>query len=179
MTEIIADFFSAMWQDITTYFSTPLDFGGPLVTGQLIIWAIAIGFAVCAAVSLFNKIFLGRLINFLIKGKAESPETALSPKGAVEFNFFIRRALKSNGVFSKIVRTEDKHVQDIAERRDYILPENSFRAQNLFSKNGASIASFIITLALLVAVAAVAYKVLPKLLEMAGEVGNAFSSTGS
>ena len=66
MTEIIADFFSALWQDMTAYFSAPLGFGGPLVTGQIIIWAIVIGFAVCAAVSLFNKIFLGRLIFLLL-----------------------------------------------------------------------------------------------------------------
>ena len=179
MTKVIADFFSALWQDVTAYFSTPLDFGGPLVTGQIIIWAIVIGFAVCAAVSLFNKIFPGRLVSFLIKKGAESPETAVSPKGSVKLDFFTKRALKSSGVFSKIVRSDDKDEPDPEKRRYYILPSDSFRAKNLYSKNGASITSFIITLVLLIIVAAVAYKVLPKLLDMAGEVGAAFTSAQS
>ncbi len=179
MTEIIADFFSALWQDITAYFSAPLGFGGPLVTGQIIIWAIVIGFAVCAAVSLFNKIFLGRLINFLIKEKAESPETAASPDGKLKLDAFTRRALRTNGVFSKIVRTEDKDEKDPEKRKYYILPADSFRAQNLYSKNGASILSFIITLVLLIALAAAAYKIMPKLFEMAGEVKNAFTGASS
>ncbi len=177
MASVITDFFSALWQDIAAYFSTPLDFGGPLVTGQIIIWAIVIGFAVCAAVSLFNKIFAGRLVNFLIKGRAESPETALSPEGHVKLDFFTKRALRSNGVFSKIVRTEDKDVAEPEKRRYYISPADTFRAQNLYSKNGASVLSFVITLILLVIIAAVAYKVLPELLEMSGEVKDAFIST--
>ena len=176
MAEVIVDFFSALWQDIVTYFSAPLDFGGPLVTGQIIIWAIIIGFAVCAAVSLFNKIFAGRLINFLIKGRAESPETALSPEGSIKFNFFIERALRSKGVFTKIVRTADTDEPDFSKRRYYILPTDQFRAQNLYSKNGASIFAFVVTLILLVIFAAIAYKVLPELLEMTGEVKDAFIS---
>ena len=179
MVEVIKDFFSALWQDITAYFSTPLGFGGPLIKGQIVIWAIVIGFAICAAVSLFNKIFLGRLVNFLIKEKAESPETAVSPDGKVKFNFIRERALRSKGVFSKIVRTEDTDVPEFSKRRYYILPADYFRAQNLYSKNGANAMSFIITLILLIAFAAVAYKILPKLLEMAGEVGEAFTSTKS
>ncbi len=179
MTEIIADFFSALWQDITAYFSAPLGFGGPLVTGQIIIWAFVIGFAVCAAVSLFNKIFLGRMVSFLIKEKAESPETAISPEGSLKLDFFTGRALRTNGVYSKIVRTEDKDEKDPSKRKYYILPADTFRAQNLYSKNGANIASFVLTLIILIALAAVAYKVMPKLFEMAGEVKDAFTSANS
>ena len=179
MTEVIVDFFSAACQDFVTYFNVPLGFGGPLVSGQIIIWAIIIGFAVCAAVSLFNKIFAGRLISFLIKGRAESPETALSPDGSVNFNYFIESALKSKGVFAKIVRTEDTDEPELSKRRYYILPEDQFRAQNLYSKNGASIFTFVITLILLVVLAAIAYKVLPELLEMTREVKDAFISAQS
>ncbi len=171
---VITDFFYAVWLDTLTYFSKSLNFGTTLVPGQFIVWAIIISFAICAVVSLFNKIFIGRLVNFLIKGKAESPETALSPEGKVKFNIFIRQALKSKGVFTKIVRTEDTAVSEPEKRRYYILPADTFRAQNLYSRNGANIFTFVVTIVLLIILAAVAYKILPKLLDMAWELKNTF-----
>ncbi|MBQ7822421.1 MAG: hypothetical protein IJ391_09110 [Clostridia bacterium] len=163
---IIADFFSAIIADIKSFFAQPLDFGGPLITGQIIIWALIIGFAAAGIISLYNRVFLGKFVSYLLKNKANSPENARSPQDASINNIFLKTALRSNSVFKKIVSTEDT-AGDIMSMRYFITDSNAIRADRLYARNGASPASLLIAFVLLIILAAIAYTALPELLQMA------------
>lgn len=155
----IIDFFGALFTDIFNFFKTAPGFGGPITSGQMIILAIALGFAACAVGSYLNGLFLGKFVSEILKAKAENPESAV----ALEANIFVKQALKSGGAFGKIVRIENG---ENSEAKYYIEPKNASRAENLYSKNGANPVSLIITLVFLLIVAATAYVVIPELLNM-------------
>ncbi len=164
---IVLDFFKAIFSDIKTFFSSPLDFGGPLTTGRIIVWAIIAGFAIAAFVCLYNRVFLGRFVAYLIKNKANSSESAKSMKDAAMSNLFLKSALKSGGLFTKIVRTDEENKSDIENVRFYIPEENTLRADRLYAHNGASPVSLLISFVLLIILAAIVYIALPELLQMA------------
>lgn len=168
---VIIDFFKAIFQDIGTFFSTDLNFGGPLTTGNIIVWAIILGFAVSAFVCLYNRVFLGRFVSYLIKSGATSEETALSLSQSKISNIFVRSALKSKGLFTKIVHSDQTDKNNILNCRFYIPSENIPRAQRLYSKNGASPFTIIISLILLIVIAAIVYVALPELIQMAENFG--------
>ena len=164
---VIIDFFKAIFDDIKAFFSAELNFGGPIVSGSIIIWAIIAGFAIAAFVCLYNRLLIGRFVSYLIRGGADLPEKALPLSASGVSNFFIRRALSSNSLLSKLVITEDTDKADIMKRRYYIPEKNLQRAQKLYVKNGASPFSVIISFVLLIILAAIAYIALPELIQMA------------
>ena len=163
---MIKDFFVAIFSDIKAFFSTPPNFGGQLATGQIIIWAIIIGFAIAALISLYNRVFLGKFVAYLLKNKANSPDRAKSPSDAAIVNIFLKNALKSKGAFTKIVRTED-NVGDVMNMRYFITDENAVRAERTYARNGASPVNLIIAFVLLIVIAVIAYTVIPELIQMA------------
>lgn len=163
---MIKDFFAALFSDIIDFFSVPLNFGGQLVTGQIIIWAVITGFAAAALVSLYNRVFLGKFVAYLLKNKANSPECAKSPAEASISNIFLKNALRSKGAFRKIVRTED-NVGDVMNMRYFITEENAVRAERIYARNGASPVNLLIAFILLIVLAVIAYTVIPELIQMA------------
>lgn len=169
---ISIDFFKAIFDDITSFFAKRLDFGTPLATGSMIIWALIAGFAIGAFICLYNRVFLGRFVAYLIKSKANCPENAKSITDAGVSNVFLRKALKSDSLFSKIIKTEDTDKGDIEKVSFFIPEENVLRAERLYSRNGASPVSVIISFVLLIILAAIAYIVLPELIVMAENFGN-------
>ncbi len=164
---IIADFFAALYTDIVAYFSKPIGFDTPLSSGQVIIWAIIAGFAVAGLIALYNRVFLGRFVSFLLKNGANDPSSARSAEQAGIKNIFLRCALSSNGVFRKLVITEDTDSKISVLKRRYFIPEGSImRAERLYTRNGASPFSLIISLILLIVMACIIYVALPELIQM-------------
>ena len=174
----MTEFFSALVRDIAAYFNAPLNFGGVLVTGKIIISAILIGFAVCALLSFFNKLFLGSFVQYIISSHADSPESAVSANEKIKPGFFVRTALSRNGVFAKIVKCANPEETDPDKRSFYILPADSERAQNLYIK-GANVRTLLITFIVLIILAALAYKVLPALIDMSRDFANSFKTDGN
>lgn len=169
---IILDFFKAIFTDIMSFFSKPLDFGGPLTAGKLIIWAIIIGFVIAAFVCLYNRVFLGKFVSFLLKNKADSEENAKTLKDAGISNVFVKRALKSDSLYSKLVCTADTDKTDIINVKFYIPSEKRDRADRLYAHNGISTTILVISLFLLVLLAAIVYIALPELIQMAKNFSN-------
>ncbi len=169
---IIIDFFKAIFTDIMGFFSKPLNFGGPLTAGKLIIWAIIIGFMIAAFVCLYNKVFLGKFVSFLLKNKADTEETAKTLKDAGISNAFVKRALKSETLYSKLVCTNETDKKDILNVRFFIPSEKRDRADRLYAHNGISTTILIISLFLLVLLAAIAYIALPELIQMTKNFSN-------
>lgn len=164
---VILDFFKAIFDDIKTFFSAELNFGGPIVSGSIIIWAIIAGFAIAAFVCLYNRVLIGRFVAYLIKSGADLPEKALSLSESGVSNLFLKLALSTSSLLSRLVITEDKEVADITKRRYYIPAKNLQRAEKLYVKNGASPFSVIFSFILLIILAAIAYIALPELIQMA------------
>lgn len=166
---MIADFFTAIFTDIKSFFSTSLGFGGPLISGATVVWAIIIGFAAAAFVCLYNRIFIGKFVSRLLKAGADSPENALSPLDVGQKNVFLKSALRSNGLIKKIViadADENEKKRDVLSTKYYIASENTERAAKLYSKNGSTIINIIFALILFLILAAIIYKVLPNLIGM-------------
>lgn len=169
---IILDFFKAIFTDIMSFFSKPLEFGGPLTAGKLIIWAIIIGFAVSGFICLYNKVFLGKFVSFLLKNKAETEESAKSLTDAGISNIFVKKALKSSSLYAKLVCTTNTEKKDIMNVKFYIPSEKKDRADRLYAHNGMSTTVLIISLFLLVLLAAVVYIALPELIQMTKNFSN-------
>ena len=163
---MIADFFSALFTDIADFFDKPLGFGGPLMTGHIVIWAILIGFALAGIISLYNRIFVGRFVAFLLKNQAHTPDTAKSLSDAGIKNAFTRASLSSRGTLAKLVKTVDSGA-DAASRKYYIEEKDTFRADRLYAKGGASPATLVIAIILLIIAAVIIYTALPELIQMA------------
>ncbi|MBQ4136759.1 MAG: hypothetical protein IJD67_01495 [Clostridia bacterium] len=163
---MIADFFSALFTDIVAFFDRPLGFGGPLLTGHIVIWAILIGFALAGLISLYNRVFIGKFVNFLLTNKAHTPDSARSLSDAGIKNVFIKASLSSRSTLSRVVKLADSDA-DTADRRYYIEEKDAFRADRLYAKGGASPATLIFALVLLIIAAVVIYLSLPELIQMA------------
>lgn len=172
---MIADFFGALFADIKSFFSASLGFGGPLVTGQIVVWALIIGFVVAAIACIYNRYVLGSFVSYLIKNSAHTPESAISPTNAFAKNFFLKSALRSGGLFGKLVTcsNEPAEAKDVLQKRYYIANENKARAERMYSRNGASIVGLLVALVLLIILAAVIYIVLPELISMTESFANA------
>ncbi|MBO7148647.1 MAG: hypothetical protein J6V93_02210 [Clostridia bacterium] len=163
---MIADFFSALFTDITAFFDKPLGFGGPLLTGHIVIWAIIIGFALAGIISLYTRSVIGTFVSYLLKNKAHTPETARALSDAGIKNPLTKASLSKNGTLSRLVKTQDVDL-DAQNRRYYIEEKDAFRADRLYARGGANPVTLVFALVLLIIAAVIIYTALPELIQMA------------
>ena len=162
---------------------------GAAATAKTVVYAIAIGIIVAAAMAVYTRSVLGGFVRKLIKEGANSPETA---KKLSEVGFFrsaaIRRELARGVTLRKVVRcpeedaflaTTDKTEKkkgkqgkpesfrpDFLTARYYIPEELKYRAEIRFEKKGSDWGMFAIVMVMAVVIAALIGFFLPDLFQL-------------
>ncbi len=147
---------------------------------QLIVIAMAVGIVIAGAMSIYYRSLLGRFVRYLLKNKIHSPDAALSiDDSPYKKNPFIRSALRSGGVYGKVVHFTDGEASGsvfasgkrpskkvVAARKYYIPEELRYRAEFMFESKGTNIPTLIISIIILAAFVLLCLYFLPQLLAL-------------
>ena len=150
----------------------------------LIIVCMFIGVVAAACVSLYHKHVLGSFIRFLRASGACDESTAI-PLNKTKFdkNVFVRAAIKNGRTYSCVLRSvlpddapapeklsgkEKRRAKNLllSQSGYYIPKELSFRADNVFSKQGTSVFSALFGILIFLIVAAISLIVVPDIVQL-------------
>lgn len=82
------------------------------ITGELIVWALFIGFSVALCLALFSKRYMGNFVHAILKKKLDAPDKAMTLKElGFGKNFFVKRALLGKSAYSGIVFEQNEEVK--------------------------------------------------------------------
>ncbi len=142
-----------------------------VTTLNIIVWSLFIGFLIAIAVSVYHKLVLGSLISALVRGEVFTEDTACSAKELGCTSPLVRFALRKNGTFRRVVRmkgdTDAARCDNSFDEAKFYLPqENVRRAENLYGKSGLTAGNIILSIVAFLALAIVAFIVIPDLLQM-------------
>ena len=139
-----------------------------LLTGSntsvaMIVWSLIIGVFLAMAISVYNKMTVGRLVKKLLDVKANTPESA---KSLAELGFkdnSYSYALRPSSTLSSIIhRTEDKKL--------YIPEDKSYRAETTFVSGKINPVAAVISVVLLLAAGIGLNNLIPYILKLANGI---------
>lgn len=139
-----------------------------LLTGSntsvaMIVWSLIIGVFLAMAISVYNKMTVGRLVKKLLDVKANTVESAksLSELGFKDNSYSY--ALRPSSTLSSIIhRTEDKKL--------YIPEDKSYRAETTFVSGSINPVAAVISVVLLLAAGIGLNNLIPYILKLANGI---------
>lgn len=154
----------------------------------MIVWSVFIGIVLGALASLYNKRVLGAFVRALIKGGANTPDSAVTVNDiGFKKNMFVRGALRNGGSLRKVVHCakepdiipsekvnpfkkffsssiEFREKVDMNEAKFYIPEDLMYRAEIRYEKKGTDIFSFMITVLVFLIVVYLSLKFIPEII---------------
>lgn len=178
------DFFKTLWSDFIGIFGKRVELGTNSVTTlNIVVWALFLGFMIAIAVTLYNKLIVGKIVRALVSRKAHEGTSALTLAEAECDNKFIRFALRKNGSFRRIVRaSEDTDVKradvNFELTRFYIPPKFIRRAETIYGKSDLTPKTVILSVVGLLAITMLAFVLIPYIVQLlANFIGSITPST--
>lgn len=168
----MAEFFEAIKNSFNDTFGGSIDLGsGSILTLNIIVWSIFIGFLIGIGATIYNKAVLGQLVRAIIDKQIFTKDRALTLKELGCSNIFVRFALRSGSSFRRVVRTvEDTEVEDsklsLGEAKFFIPDENLHRAEKIYGNLGVGILSIILCVIVFFVLTLVALIVIPDLTQL-------------
>lgn len=136
-------------------------FNSSVMSFELVVWSIYIGFIIASVMSLYYKRYLGAFVRALIENEAFSPDSAMTLEElGFEKNSFIKSQLRGRGVFSALVYQKDDKVEihgnsaipvyhdkiDFTTASFFIPYELRIRAEMKFEKKGTHIMGVVVAI---------------------------------
>ena len=179
------DFFKTLWSDLYGIFGERVELGTNSVTTlNIIVWSLFAGFIIAIAVTVYNKVVLGKIVRALIAGKAFTPECAL---GAAEVgcdNASIRFAQRKKSTMRRIVRMTDDTDMKLSDKgfdkaKFYIPEEYIPRAESFYGRSDISAKTVALSVIGLLAVAIVAFIFIPDIIQLIANFIEGITPTGN
>lgn len=171
---------------------TYLEFHSDIITLKMVLWGIYAGILIGIAVSYFRKIYSGALVRKLLKAEALTQDSALTLEEAgFRPGFFYRNILKEGSSLRRYISfTDDSPISerdvskgkqrlrsffglektplsyDFSKIRLYIPEELKYKADVVYEKQNAGIASFILLAVILTAFTVGISFIIPELLTL-------------
>ncbi len=172
----MAEFFEALKVSFNDTFGKSIELNGSSVmTLNIVLWSLFIGFLLGIGGTVYNKVILGKLVRALLDNKVTAEDKAMSLDELKVSDIFVKFALRRGSTFRRIVRMrgdtdEENNNIPVTEAKFYIPEENIYRAEKVYGNLGASFFTILISiLALLIATLA-ALIVVPDLTQMAANL---------
>ncbi len=153
------------------------------VSLEIVIWSLFMGVVIAALITYIKCTVLGVFVRRLLKAEGTASENAKSLKELdLEKNILVRLALLSKKPYSGAVKavladgTELDNTRRLPNGTDrdqlkyYIPKEKAFRAELTYKRKGNDLVTVIVTIVLFLAIALLAFTVIPYLISMASSV---------
>jgi len=170
--DFLKDFFSALWNDISSVWAETIPLGdNPITTLNIVVWSLYIGFMIGIGVTVYNRIVLGGLIRRMLEHQATDEKSAVTIAEVGCTSPFIKLALRKGGTFRNIVHMvgdtpENRNPQNLATARFFIPDENIHRAEIVYGNNGANAMSIALAILAFFVVMLLAFIIVPNLIQM-------------
>lgn len=166
------DFFEALWLDIQKICGDTVVLGtNNVATLNIIVWSLFIGFLIGIAVTVYNRLVLGPVVNGLVDSKALNEESALPIAEVSRLNPFIRFALRSKSSFRRVIKmvgdTETSKSRESFENARFYIPQENIKRAQMISGSGMSLVSVLLSVLVFFVIALIAFIVVPDLISMA------------
>ena len=168
----MAEFFEALKISFSDTFGKQIELeSGSIMTLNIVLWSLFIGFLLGICGTVYNKVILGSFVRSMLAAEATSKDKAL-PLGELEHaNVFVRFVLRRGSTFRRIVHSVDDS-DEVSSRlpldkaRFYIPEENLERARKVYGKLEASVFTVLLSVLALFAATLIALIVVPDLTQM-------------
>ncbi len=150
---------------------------------EIVIWSLFMGVVIAALITYIKCTVLGVLVRRLLKADGVSAENAKSVKELeLEKNALVKLALRSKRPYSGAVKAVLPDGSEIGslktlpdgikrdELRYYIPEDKAFRAELTYKRKGNDLITVIVAVVLFLAIALLAFTVIPYLVSMATSV---------
>jgi hypothetical protein len=148
---------------------------------ELVIWSMFAGIVAASFMAVYNRRVTGKIVRILYSHDAHSPNAALTLADmGLSRNIFVRWSLRKNGVLRKVVFDFDpfagnsklravmqkNHRRDLNRLRFYIPPEADERAEMMYIREGTTIFTALLSVALFLAIVLFCLAVIPGLQDL-------------
>ena len=169
----MAEFFESLKISFSDTFGKTVELeSGSIMTLNIVLWSLFIGFLLGIGGTVYNKVILGSFVRALLDGGITSADKAmtLGELGHTN-NIFVKFALRRGSTFRRILHTaDDSHEADsrisLDKARFYIPEENLVRAEKVYGKLGASIFSILVSILALLITTLAALIIVPDLTQL-------------
>lgn len=168
----MAEFFEALKTSYGDTFGQTIELeSGSIMTLNIVLWSLFIGFLLGIAGTVYNKVVLGGVVRSLIDKGITDEDKAVSLAELDGVSIFVKFALRRGSTFRRIVRMcgdtdEERSSVPIDKAKFYIPEENIGRAEKVYGKLGASVFSILISILALLVTTLVALIAVPDLTKM-------------
>lgn len=168
----MAEFFEALKVSFNDTFGKQIELeSGSIMTLNIVLWSLFIGFLIGIGGTVYNKVILGSLVRSMLDGGITSEDKAMTLGELGHTNIFVKFALRRGSTFRRIVRMrgdsdEANSRTAIDGARFYIPEENLPRAEKVYGKLGASIFSILVSILALLITTLAALIIVPDLTQM-------------
>mgnify|MGYP006924659511 CR=1 FL=1 len=146
------------------------------MTLELVIWSMFAGIVAASFIAVYNRRVTGKIVRLLYAKEAHSPSASLTlGELGLSRNLFVRFSLRKNGMLRKVVYDFDPFAgnfklrainprnrkRDLDRMRFYVPPEVNERAETMYLKEGTTILTAILSVALFLAIALFCLAVIP------------------
>ena len=166
------DFFKSLWSDFMGTFGKRVELGTNSVTTlNIVVWAMFLGFLIAIAITLYNKLVVGKVVRALVSRKAHEPSCAMTLGDVKCDSKFIRFALRKNGSLRRIVRevqdTEAKCDNVNFEIAKFYIPQKFIRrAESIYGKSDLTPKTVILSVVGLLAITMLAFILIPYIVQL-------------
>ena len=152
---------------------------------ELVIWSMFAGIVAASFMAVYNRRVTGRVVRLLYKRGAHSPSESLTlAEMGLSRNVLVRWSLRKNGVLRRVVLDFDPFAgngryravnpknrkRDLNRIRFYIPPEADERAEMMYIREGTTIFTALLSVALFLAIVLFCLAVIPGLQELLGNL---------
>ena len=168
----MAEFFEALKSSFNDTFGKPVELeSGSIMTLNIVLWSLFIGFLLGIGGTVYNKVILGRLVRALLDKEITDEDRAMSLDELNVSDVFVKFALRRGSTFRRIVRMRgDTGENDckipITEAKFYIPEENITRAKKVYGNLGASFFTILVSILALIIATLAALIIVPELTTM-------------
>lgn len=169
----MAEFFEALKISFSDTFGKQIELeSGSIMTLNIVLWSLFIGFLIGIGGTVYNKVILGSFVRSMLNGGITSEDKAMTLGELGHTNAFVKFALRRGSTFRRIVRMrgdsdEANSRVSLDEARFYIPEENMIRAEKVYGKLGASIFQILVSILALLITTLAALIIVPDLTQMA------------
>ncbi len=168
----MAEFFEALKTSFNDTFGDTINLGSTsILTLNIIVWSLFIGFLIGIGATIYNKVILGALTRSIIDRQIFNEDAALSLEQLGHANPFVKFALRRGGTFRRIVRmcgdSADGDSSLSVSRGKFFIPEENIpRAEKIYGNLGVSIPSILLSVLAFLVVTLLALIVVPDLIQL-------------
>lgn len=148
---------------------------------ELVIWSMFAGIVAASFMAVYNRRVTGKIVRLLYSRDAHSPSASLTLNElGLSRNMLVRWSLRKTGVLRKVVFDFDPFAgnsmcravnpknrrRDLGRMRFYIPPEADERAEMMYIREGTTIFTALLSVALFLAIVLFCLAVIPGLKEL-------------